>query len=154
MMATDDDASVSATTNHQESNGDTLHDHVKSPGNDDSLHDPAAAATLSLGSTNTARQRPKHVPRHTSSDYLQVREQTKTAFQIAMTNLWEELGKLTGVAGLGFRADSLTCIPHGCSQSKLSQQELSDLQKATHFDRKELQQWYKGMSSSTSPPTR
>ncbi|GME40370.1 putative endosomal integral membrane protein [Neofusicoccum parvum] len=28
--------------------------------------------------------------------------------------------------------------------SKLTQQELSDLQKATHFDKKELQQWYKG----------
>jgi hypothetical protein len=33
---------------------------------------------------------------------------------------------------------------HFRSQSKLSQQELSDLQKATHFDKKELQQWYKG----------
>jgi Ca2+-binding EF-hand superfamily protein len=32
----------------------------------------------------------------------------------------------------------------GKSQSKLSQQELADLQKATHFDKKELQQWYKG----------
>lgn len=30
------------------------------------------------------------------------------------------------------------------SQSKLTQQELTDLQKATHFDKKELQQWYKG----------
>ncbi|KAH0533990.1 Neuronal calcium sensor 1 [Glutinoglossum americanum] len=29
-------------------------------------------------------------------------------------------------------------------QSKLSQQELAELQKATHFDKKELQQWYKG----------
>ncbi|OMP81430.1 Calcium-binding protein NCS-1 [Diplodia seriata] len=33
---------------------------------------------------------------------------------------------------------------HYHSQSKLTQQELSDLQKATHFDKKELQQWYKG----------
>jgi hypothetical protein len=33
---------------------------------------------------------------------------------------------------------------HRRSQSKLSQQELSELQKATHFDKKELQQWYKG----------
>ncbi|EMC95645.1 hypothetical protein BAUCODRAFT_34402 [Baudoinia panamericana UAMH 10762] len=32
----------------------------------------------------------------------------------------------------------------GKSQSKLSPQELQDLQKATHFDKKELQQWYKG----------
>ncbi|KAL9053262.1 MAG: hypothetical protein Q9162_004870 [Coniocarpon cinnabarinum] len=32
----------------------------------------------------------------------------------------------------------------GKSQSKLSQQELQDLQDATQFDKKELQQWYKG----------
>lgn len=35
------------------------------------------------------------------------------------------------------------------SQSKLSSQELGDLQKATHFDKKELQQWYKGKTQST-----
>jgi len=29
-------------------------------------------------------------------------------------------------------------------QSKLSQSELNQLQKDTHFDKKELQQWYKG----------
>ena len=34
--------------------------------------------------------------------------------------------------------------PAEYSQSKLTQQELSELQKATHFDKKELQQWYKG----------
>lgn len=32
----------------------------------------------------------------------------------------------------------------GKSQSKLSQEELADLQNATLFDKKELQQWYKG----------
>ncbi|KAL0254808.1 Transmembrane 9 superfamily member 2 [Diplodia seriata] len=35
-------------------------------------------------------------------------------------------------------------VPGTRHQSKLTQQELSDLQKATHFDKKELQQWYKG----------
>lgn len=30
-------------------------------------------------------------------------------------------------------------------QSKLSPSQLDELQKATHFDKKELQQWYKGM---------
>ncbi|KAF7558992.1 hypothetical protein G7046_g5183 [Stylonectria norvegica] len=30
------------------------------------------------------------------------------------------------------------------SQSKLSQEQLAELQKSTHFDKKELQQWYKG----------
>lgn len=32
----------------------------------------------------------------------------------------------------------------GQRQSKLSQEQLSQLQKDTHFDKKELQQWYKG----------
>lgn len=31
------------------------------------------------------------------------------------------------------------------SQSKLSPTQLDELQRATHFDKKELQQWYKGM---------
>ena len=30
-------------------------------------------------------------------------------------------------------------------QSKLSPSQLDELQKATHFDKKELQQWYKGV---------
>jgi hypothetical protein len=32
-------------------------------------------------------------------------------------------------------------------QSKLSAEQLQELQKSTHFDKKELQQWYKGMRS-------
>ncbi|EEP78138.1 neuronal calcium sensor 1 [Uncinocarpus reesii 1704] len=35
----------------------------------------------------------------------------------------------------------------GKSQSKLSPSQLEELQRATHFDKKELQQWYKGESS-------
>lgn len=31
-----------------------------------------------------------------------------------------------------------------CSQSKLTQEQLTELQQATLFERKELQQWYKG----------
>ena len=34
-------------------------------------------------------------------------------------------------------------------QSKLSQDELNQLQKDTHFDKKELQQWYKGVSMAS-----
>lgn len=37
------------------------------------------------------------------------------------------------------------------SQSKLSQAELNDLQRATHFDKKELQQWYKGTQALFHP---
>lgn len=38
--------------------------------------------------------------------------------------------------------DELTQRPR---QSKLSQEQLSELQRSTHFDKKELQQWYKGI---------
>lgn len=37
-----------------------------------------------------------------------------------------------------------TLLTYLISQSKLSQEELNQLQKDTHFDKKELQQWYKG----------
>ncbi|KXT13447.1 hypothetical protein AC579_4249 [Pseudocercospora musae] len=39
------------------------------------------------------------------------------------------------------RHSSIALVGNG---QELSQQELADLQKATHFDKKELQQWYKG----------
>jgi len=42
------------------------------------------------------------------------------------------------------RAEMVNVLKLLQSQSKLSHQEISDLQKATHFDKKELQQWYKG----------
>lgn len=35
------------------------------------------------------------------------------------------------------------------SQSKLSQEQLGELQRSTHFDKKELQQWYKGNFAPT-----
>lgn len=40
------------------------------------------------------------------------------------------------------------------SQTKLSQEQLSQLQKDTHFDKKELQQWYKGESSPSFLPSK
>jgi hypothetical protein len=48
------------------------------------------------------------------------------------------------IATLGTLDDELTAISR---QSKLSQEQLSELQRSTHFDKKELQQWYKGISS-------
>ena len=36
------------------------------------------------------------------------------------------------------------------SSSKLSQDELIQLQKETHFDKKELQQWYKGVFAASN----
>lgn len=45
------------------------------------------------------------------------------------------------IAKLGTPDGELTSISR---QSKLSQEQLSELQRSTHFDKKELQQWYKG----------
>ncbi|KAI9867601.1 MAG: Neuronal calcium sensor 1 [Trichoglossum hirsutum] len=54
-------------------------------------------------------------------------------------------------ASLGRRiAQSANTGRENSRQSKLSQQELAELQKATHFDKKELQQWYKGLPDSLS----
>ncbi|CAG8411909.1 unnamed protein product [Penicillium salamii] len=39
---------------------------------------------------------------------------------------------------------ALSPLTHPVSQSKLSPTQLDELQRATHFDKKELQQWYKG----------
>lgn len=44
----------------------------------------------------------------------------------------------------------LTDDAHGDRQSKLSQEQLVELQKSTHFDKKELQQWYKGAHTHPS----
>lgn len=38
-------------------------------------------------------------------------------------------------------------------QSKLSQEQLQELQRSTHFDKKELQQWYKGQHAPNPRPT-
>lgn len=42
------------------------------------------------------------------------------------------------------RLSWLTALRPRHRQSKLSQEQLLELQKSTHFDKKELQQWYKG----------
>ena len=57
----------------------------------------------------------------------------------------DDIGNL--VARAGQAEDELTDDDR---QSKLSQEQLSELQRSTHFDKKELQQWYKGMSLSTA----
>ncbi|KAG6366364.1 hypothetical protein INS49_000541 [Diaporthe citri] len=41
---------------------------------------------------------------------------------------------------------------HDGRVSKLSQEQLAELQKSTHFDKKELQQWYKGAHNLVPPP--
>lgn len=95
-----------------------------------------------FGSVNQARRRPSHVPRPTSSSYPAFKAKQDCALKIGVHDLEQELDKSTGVSRIETWKGKLTV--HFRSQSKLSQQELSELQKATHFDKKELQQWYKG----------
>lgn len=46
----------------------------------------------------------------------------------------------------------LTFNPARNRQSKLERDKLEELEKATHFDKKELQQWYKGVLASSPSP--
>lgn len=95
-----------------------------------------------LGSVNHARRRPSHVPRPVSSSYPAFKAKQEFALKIGVHGLAEEVATSTGMERIEMLKGKLTV--HFRSQSKLSQQELSELQKATHFDKKELQQWYKG----------
>lgn len=105
------------------------------------------ALVLPHGSTNTARARPKHIPKHTSENYIGWKAQHNVALHIAARHKEEELWGHTDTGHISIGENGmLTMHPRDSSQSKLSQQELSDLQRATHFDKKELQQWYKGRS--------
>lgn len=99
------------------------------------------------GIINHARQRPFHVPRVVSESYPAFKGKQQCALKIGSRDFEEHLTKSTGIAHLHMTGDELTICCD--SQSKLSQQELSDLQKATHFDKKELQQWYKGRREGT-----
>lgn len=106
-----------------------------------------------VGPINKARSRPYHIPRHVSQSYPIFKSKQTIALKIACQNLEKELGPLCCVEHIVLEEERLVLILHDNSQSKLSQQELSDLQKATHFDKKELQQWYKGAPTHTSPDT-
>lgn len=89
-----------------------------------------------------ARRHHALVPRHGDSGFHHYKALHKLALANAVRQLEQELGSRSNVHHLEF-LDRMLIVRHH-SQSKLSQQELADLQKATHFDKKELQQWYKG----------
>lgn len=117
---------------------------------DDDQPNPSAQASkqherkCSLsGVFNYARARPFHIPRQVSHSYPIFKGKQECALKIAVSDLEEQIMERTGITRLELVKDKLTVHLHN-SQSKLSQQELQDLQKATHFDKKELQQWYKG----------
>ena len=100
-----------------------------------------------------ARARPVHLPSPSEPGYQHYVEQRERALEPSVRILAQCFAHDSGVECWKLENDRLIVYQH--SQSKLSQQELSDLQKATHFDKKELQQWYKGAQQQTSlpPPT-
>ena len=91
---------------------------------------------------NFARRHNVDVPRHDAPGYAHYQALQKVAFANAVRELEKELGSRSHVDYI--ELENTRLIVRHSSQSKLSQQELADLQKATHFDKKELQQWYKG----------
>ena len=120
-----------------------VHDTYPDEPDDMSTRSPAQAEGIAItGSVNRARRRPSRVPRPDSSSYSTYKAKQEFALKIGVHGLQEEVAKATGLGKMEVLKEKLTV--HLRSQSKLSQQELSDLQKATHFDKKELQQWYKG----------
>jgi len=120
-----------------------VHDTYPDEPDDISTSSPAQGEGIAItGSVNRARGRPSRVPRPDSLSYPTYKAKQEFALKIGVHGLQEEVAKSTGVRKIDVLNWKLTL--HFRSQSKLSQQELSDLQKATHFDKKELQQWYKG----------
>jgi len=97
---------------------------------------------------NAARQHHAPIPHKSEQGYALYLEKRRRAMRIEVHHAVEEMGKLTGIQYVIFGHDEL--ILRMRSQSKLSQQELLDLQKATHFDKKELQQWYKGKRAKSA----
>lgn len=105
---------------------------------------PTHNGVYMAGIVNHARRRPSQVPRAESQSFPAYKAKQDIAFRIGISGLEEELAKATGVSRVEILEDGQLTVGFR-SQSKLSQQELVDLQKATHFDKKELQQWYKGV---------
>ena len=117
------------------------------PDHENVPHDQLSTRRTSI-TGHYARPRPFRIPRHVSQSYPAFKAKQECALKISINELEQEMGKSTGIARLELTDNKLMIHHH--SQSKLSQQELADLQKATHFDKKELQQWYKGESMFVS----
>lgn len=110
-------------------------------------HIPLGSCDLPLlvhedGPLKFARQHHRHVPDHDEPGYDHYCALRDVTLSNAIKSFETALRAGTPLAHIDIENGMLTVYYH--SQSKLSQQELADLQKATHFDKKELQQWYKG----------
>lgn len=134
-------------TNHRNTDYQS-HDHNMSP-----HHTPLGSHEVPLlehahPPLKFARRHHVDTPHHTDSGYAHYKSIQHVALANAVGEFWRELASRSAVEHARLENEKL--IVQYYSQSKLSQQELADLQKATHFDKKELQQWYKGMQSLTN----
>jgi hypothetical protein len=125
------------------------HDHTPSP-----AHIPLGQREVPLLEHDHvplkfARQHHAALPHHDQPGFAHYQAAQRVALSNAVKSLEDELAARGFVQHIELQNETLILHPH--SQSKLSQQELADLQKATHFDKKELQQWYKGARHMPSP---
>tara|TARA_R110002003_G_scaffold433_10_gene19773 strand:- start:12373 stop:12852 length:480 start_codon:yes stop_codon:yes gene_type:complete len=136
-----DRATMSSQAEHAEDGADARKRRASQP------HIPPGAHDVPLmdqphSPLKFARLHHAQVPRHDEAGYTHYKAARDSALANAVRTLEKELGARCAVDCLQLESQTLIVRHH--SQSKLSQQELADLQKATHFDKKELQQWYKG----------
>jgi hypothetical protein len=95
-----------------------------------------------------ARQHHADLPHHDEPGFARYQGMQRLVLSNAVKSFEADLAARGPFEYIRLLNDTL--IVHYHSQSKLSQQELADLQKATHFDKKELQQWYKGAQPRTT----
>lgn len=124
------------------------HDHTTSP-----HHIPIGSQEVPLLAhqhppLKFARLHHVDIPHHGEPGYAHYKAVQNVALANAVAEFWKELASHSAVEHVKLENEKL--IVRYYSQSKLSQQELADLQKATHFDKKELQQWYKGVQTLAS----
>lgn len=117
-----------------------MHDII--PDNIDTVSTSPKPRRISIAG-HAARPRPCHIPRCESQSYPSFKAKQECALLISLKEFARKVARSTGIDHTETSTETLT-VHYPDSQSKLSQQELLDLQKATHFDKKELQQWYKG----------
>jgi hypothetical protein len=103
-------------------------------------------ATLdSISISVPERHHPGTVPKKEEPGYYEYLQKQRDAMLIAVTAKDIELAKAVEGRYVTIVENSKLTVEFKLhSQSKLSQQDLAELQKATKFDKKELQQWYKG----------
>jgi hypothetical protein len=93
------------------------------------------------------RKHKQHVPTPGEPGWQEYLTARSKALKIAVQRLGQVRSEQDGRVECADFHNSLLTFQLN-RQSKLSQQDLADLQAATKFDKKELQQWYKGMRLS------